>query len=162
MKRIAVYPGSFDPMTNGHLDLVKRGRRHFDELIIAILQHDQKTATFSVPERIAFIEDAIGEMDNVRVDAFDGLLVDYADSVGAKMILRGVRAVTDFEYELQLAVMNRRQRPELETVFLVPSEEYSYVSSRFVKQISKLGGNVDGLTTPMVIEAMRKRFAEEA
>ena len=161
MKRVAVYPGSFDPITSGHLDLMDRGRRHFDELVVAILINDLKQPFFTVEERLDLIRDAIKGWDNVRVDSFDGLLVDYADQVGARMILRGVRAVTDFEYEMQMAMMNRRLHPDLETVFLMPSETYSYVSSRLVREIGKLGGELEGLTPPLVQAALRRKVGLE-
>lgn len=158
MKRVAVYPGTFDPITNGHLDLVDRGRRHFDELWIAILRNEEKAPLFSVDERLELIRDAVAPWENVHVDQFEGLLVDYAHRIGASMILRGVRAVTDFEYEMQMAMMNRRLSPDLETVFLMPSETYSYVSSRLVREIAKLGGDLKGLTPDKVRAALAGRF----
>ena len=158
MKRIAVYPGTFDPITNGHLDLVDRGRHHFDLLYIAALQNTAKDPLFSRDERIELIREVTAEWDNVRVDSFDGLLVDYAAKIGASMIMRGVRAVTDFEYEMQMAMMNRRLRPELETVFLMPSETYSYVSSKLVREIARLGGSVDGLVHERVAEALAEKL----
>jgi pantetheine-phosphate adenylyltransferase len=158
VKRIAVYPGTFDPVTNGHLDLVERGRKHFDRLIMAILSNEEKQPAFSVQERVDLITEAISGWANVEVDAFDGLLVDHAESVGASVILRGLRAVSDFEYELQMAMMNRRLAPGLETVFLMPSETYWYVSSRLVKEVAGLGGSVHGLVPPNVAEALEKRL----
>jgi pantetheine-phosphate adenylyltransferase len=159
VSKVAVYPGTFDPVTNGHLDLARRGAEHFDRLIISVLSHDAKQPVFSVDERIEFLRDAVRGWGNVEVGSFDGLLVDYADKVGATIILRGIRAVTDLEYEMQMAMMNRRLRDRLETVFLVPSENYSYVSSRLVREVARLGGSVDGLVPPGVAEALRRRFS---
>ncbi len=159
MKRIAVYPGTFDPVTHGHLDLVERGRRHFDKVIVAILSNTDKEPMFSLDERAGFIREAVSGWDNVEVDRFDGLLVDYARRVGASLIVRGIRAASDFEYELQMAMMNRRLEPKLETVFLIPSETYSYLSSRLVREIAHLGGNLEGLVPEPVREALRKRVA---
>ncbi len=154
MKRIAVYPGTFDPVTNGHLDLVDRGRRHFDRLNVAILENEDKRSLFSVDERKGLLKDAVREWKNVQVDSFDGLLVDYAGRIGASVILRGIRAVTDFEYEMQMTMMNRKLAPEVETVFLMPSESYSYVSSRLVREIARLGGSVTGLVPESVARAL--------
>jgi pantetheine-phosphate adenylyltransferase len=159
--RIAVYPGTFDPVTFGHLDLVDRGRRHVDRLILAILRNEDKEPMFSVEERSQFLRDAVSQWDNVAVDDFDGLLVDYARQLGATLILRGLRAVSDFEYELQMAMMNRRLSPELETMFLMPSEAYSYVSSRLVREVARLGGNLSGLVPPEVERAMARRVRGE-
>jgi pantetheine-phosphate adenylyltransferase len=158
VKRIAVYPGTFDPVTNGHLDLADRGRRHFDRLIIAILRNEGKEPMFSVDERIELLRQAVDGWDNVDVESFDGLLVDYAERVGASMILRGIRAVTDLEYEMQMAMMNRRMNQNLETVFMVPSEAYSYVSSRLVREVSGLGGTAEGLVPECVARALARRM----
>jgi pantetheine-phosphate adenylyltransferase len=158
MKTIAVYPGTFDPVTNGHLDLAHRGRRHFDRLILAILRNEDKRPLFSVEERCELVQEAIAGLDNVEVQSFDGLLVDFAASVGATIILRGIRAVTDLEYEMQMAMMNRALRPALETVFLVPNEAYSYVSSRLVREVARLGGPVESLVPPNVARALDRRF----
>jgi pantetheine-phosphate adenylyltransferase len=161
VSRIAVYPGTFDPVTHGHLDLIQRGRRHFDRLVIAILRNEDKQPLFSVSERAELLREAVAAWDNVGVESFDGLLVDYAAQIGATMILRGIRAVTDLEYEMQMAMMNRRMRAELETVFLVPSEAYSYVSSRLVREVARLGGPVEGLVPPNVARALARRFSRE-
>lgn len=161
MKTIAVYPGTFDPITQGHLDLADRGRRHFDRLIVAVLRNEDKQTLFSLAERRRFIEDAVGSWDNVDVDSFDGLLVDYARHVGAGVILRGIRAVTDFEYEMQMTMMNRKLEPTVETVFLMPSETYSYVSSRLVREIAGLGGDVRDLVPASVNRALRARFGND-
>jgi pantetheine-phosphate adenylyltransferase len=157
--RIAVYPGTFDPVTFGHLDLVERGRRHVDKLIIAILRNEDKLPLFSVAERTVFLREAVAGFSNVLVDDFDGLLVDYAKRTGASLILRGLRAVSDFEYELQMAMMNRRLAPEVETAFLMPNEAFSYVSSRLVREVAHLGGDVQGLVPPAVAKALAARFA---
>ena len=158
MRRIAVYPGTFDPVTHGHLDLIDRGRRHFDGLVVAILRNEDKEPLFSVEERIDFLRDAVGTWDNVRVETFDGLLVDYARRLGASLILRGIRAASDLEYEMQMAMMNRKLEPRLESVFLVPSEAYSYVSSRLVREVARLGGSVDALVPKTVAAALTRRF----
>lgn len=158
MKRIAVYPGTFDPVTNGHLDLADRGRRHFDRLIIAILRNEEKQPLFTVDERVVLLREAVKGWKSVTVESFDGLLVDYAASVGATMILRGIRAVTDLEYEMQMAMMNRRMNVRLETVFMVPNEAYSYVSSRLVREVASLGGSTADLVPPNVCEALAGRF----
>jgi pantetheine-phosphate adenylyltransferase len=157
VKRIAVYPGTFDPVTNGHLDLVERGRHHFDRLILAILDNQEKQPMFSVEERLGFLRANTSAWDNVEVDRFEGLLVDYARRVGASFILRGIRAVTDFEYELQMAMMNRRLLPQVETMFLIPSEEYSYVSSRLVREVATFGGELRGLVPEDVRVALVDR-----
>jgi pantetheine-phosphate adenylyltransferase len=158
VKRIAVYPGTFDPATRGHLDLAARGRRHFDRLLIAVLRNEDKRPLFSVEERVQLLREAVAGWDNVEVDSFDGLLVDYAQRMGATMILRGIRAATDLEYEMQMAMMNRRMSPLLETVFVVPSEAYSFVSSRLVREVAALGGSVDDLVPPNVARALAQRL----
>lgn len=155
--RVGVYPGTFDPVTYGHLDLVERGRKHVDRLILAILRNEDKEPMFTVDERMSFLREAVAAWDNVTIDAFDGLLVDYAQKVGATLILRGLRAVSDFEYELQMAMMNRRLAPDLETAFLMPSEAYSYVSSRLVREVARLSGDVSGLVPPAVARALAVR-----
>jgi pantetheine-phosphate adenylyltransferase len=147
---IAVYPGSFDPVTNGHLDLIERGSKIFDELIVGILRNPGKDPLFSVGERLEMVREATQHCPNVSVDSFDGLLVDYAAEKGASVLLRGIRAISDYEYELQMALMNRRLRPELETVFMMSGEAYSFISSRLVKEVFRLGGNISGLVPPAV------------
>jgi len=159
VKRIAVYPGTFDPVTNGHLDLVDRGRRHFDRLIVAILRNEDKEPLFTVGERVDLLREAVSVWDNVEVDSFGGLLVDYAKRVSATMILRGIRVVTDLESEMQMAMMNRRLCGDLETVFMVPNEAYSYVSSRLVREVARLGGDITGLVPPIVAAALTRRFS---
>lgn len=163
MKRvIAIYPGSFDPLTNGHLDLVERGAKIFDELIVAILRNPEKQALFSVEERRDMIETMTKRYKNVSVDTFDGLMVDYATRVGATAVLRGIRAISDYEYELQMALMNRKLEPRLETVFMMPAEAYSYLSSRLVREIASLGGSVRGLVPEMVEEKLHRKVTEPA
>ena len=160
--RVGVYPGTFDPVTYGHLDLVERSRKHVDRLILAILRNEDKQPMFTIEERMAFLREAVGGWDNVEIDSFDGLLVDYAKRMGATLILRGLRAVSDFEYELQMAMMNRRLAPDLETAFLMPSEAYSYVSSRLVREVACLGGDVSGLVPPAVAKALTKHAGSKA
>jgi pantetheine-phosphate adenylyltransferase len=155
-ERVALYPGSFDPLTNGHLDILSRARRLADRVVVAILENDAKTPLFSVAERIDMIRDIVGDDPSTAVRSFSGLLVDFARGVGATLIVRGLRAVSDYEYELQMALMNRRLTPSIETVFLMAKEEYSYVSSRLVKDVARLGGDVSGL----VPEAIRRRLIE--
>jgi len=147
---IAIYPGSFDPITNGHLDLVQRGARMFDTLIVSILRNDSKLPLFSVEERMDMLREVVDPYANVEVDCFDGLLVDYAAARSATVLLRGIRAISDYEYELQMALMNRRLRPEIETVFMMANEAYSFISSRLVKEVYRLGGNITGLVPPSV------------
>jgi pantetheine-phosphate adenylyltransferase len=158
---VAIYPGSFDPITNGHLDLIERGAAFFDKLIVSILRNDEKQALFSVEERMEMLSEVVGGFSNVEVGSFDGLLVDYAAQNGASVILRGIRAVSDYEYELQMALMNRRLRPEIETVFLMAGEAHSFVSSRLVKEVIRLGGNISGLVPPSVEGRLRKRVLGE-
>lgn len=157
MKRIAVYPGTFDPVTNGHLDITHRAARQFDRLIIAILSNQDKEPMFNLEERISLLQDSVRGLDNVEVDSFDGLLVDYAMKMGASMIVRGIRAMSDFEYELQMAMMNRRLQPGIEAVFMMPSETYSYLSSRLVREVARLGGDLEGLVPEVVREALLRR-----
>jgi pantetheine-phosphate adenylyltransferase len=155
---IAIYPGSFDPLTNGHLDLIERGAKIFDELIVAILRNPEKEPLFSLEERLEMIRAMTRERDNVRVDSFDGLTVDYAMKVGATAVLRGIRAISDYEYELQMALMNRKLEPRLETVFMMPAETYSYLSSRLVRQVATLGGSVRGLVPELVEKKLREKL----
>jgi pantetheine-phosphate adenylyltransferase len=154
----AIYPGSFDPITNGHLDLIVRGCCLFDKLIVAILRNETKQPLFSVEERIEMLREVVDCYPNVAVDSFEGLLVDYAAENGATVLLRGIRAISDYEYELQMALMNRRLRPDIETVFMMASEAHSFISSRLVKEVFGLGGNIEGLVPPSVEGRLRKRF----
>ena len=156
-RRIAIYPGSFDPLTLGHVDIILRGSSLFDTIIVAVLENVDKHPLFTVEERLEMIRETFRERPNVEADAFSGLLVDYASSRKADAIVRGIRAISDFEYEFQMALMNRRLAPRMETVFMMPAEEYSYVSSRLVKEVASLGGNVTGLLP----EGVEKRLLEK-
>ena len=156
----AIYPGTFDPLTNGHLDLIERGSRIVDELVVAILRNADKGAPlFSVDERIEMISEAVAAaaFTNVSVTTFDGLLVDFARSQGAKAVLRGIRAITDYEYEFPMAMMNRKLDPNLETLFMMPTEQYTYVSSRLIKGVFKLGGDVSALVPPLVMQRLKAK-----
>ena len=156
-KVIAIYPGSFDPLTNGHLDLIERGSKIFDELIVAILRNPEKAPLFSLSERREMLEAMTRPYRNVQVDIFSGLLVDYARRKKAQAVLRGIRAISDYEYELQMALMNRKLEPQLETVFMMPAEQFSYLSSRLVKEVFELGGSVRGLVPRMVEERLHQK-----
>ena len=159
MKKVtAIYPGSFDPPTNGHLDLVERGSKIFDELIVAVLRNSEKTPLFSIGERRNMLEELTSGFKNVRVDVFDGLTVHYASRVKASAMLRGIRALSDYEYELQMALMNRKLRPELETVFMMPAEKYSYLSSRLVREVARLGGDISKLVPEIVEQRLREKL----
>ncbi len=153
-RRIAVYAGSFDPIHNGHMDIVHRCRPIFDEVVVAVLNNEAKAPAFAVEERVAMLEELLADLPDCRVESFSGLLVHFMEQIGAHTIVRGLRAVSDFEYEFQMALMNRRLDPRVETVFLTPKEEYSYLSSRLVKEVFLLGGKLDGLVPPRVIERM--------
>jgi len=159
--RRAIYPGSFDPVTNGHLDIIQRGCKLFDEIIIAVLVNPDKTPFFSVEERCEILSEVLKEIDRgdcrLTVESFQGLLVQYAADRKANAIVRGIRAISDYEYELQMALMNRRLQPALETVFMMPAEAYSYVSSRLVKEVFQLGAPIKGLVPPLVEERMRRK-----
>jgi pantetheine-phosphate adenylyltransferase len=157
-KPLAVFPGSFDPITNGHLDIIARGLSVFDEVVIAILVNPDKSPLFTVEERVETIRETYRGNDRVRVDTFSGLLVDYAEKVGASVIVRGLRAISDFEYEFQMALMNRRLNPRIETVFMMPAESYSYLSSRLVKEVFQLGGRVRELVPPVVERRMKEKY----
>ncbi len=154
---VTIYPGSFDPPTNGHLDLIERGAKMFRQLIVAILRNDGKAALFTVEERMEMLCEAVKHLKNVRVESFDGLLVRFAAQKGARVILRGIRAVSDYVFELQMAMMNRKLQPDLETVFMLPGEAYSYVSSRLVKEVFRLGGDVSDLVPPIVVERLKAK-----
>ncbi len=157
--RIAIYPGSFDPLTNGHVDIIERGARIFDQIIVAVLANVEKTPLFSVDERVALIQDVFKSRPNVQVDTFEGLLVDYAQRKNASVLVRGLRAVSDFEYEFQMALMNRHLAPGIETVFMMPAEQYTYISSRLIKEVFMLNGEIDGLVPPVVEERLRAKRA---
>src|SRR3981189_271299 len=154
---VAIYPGSFDPVTNGHLDLIERGEKMFDLLIVAVLQNVEKKPLFSVKERVEMLREVTKQWPGVEVDVFDGLLVDYARKRGAGVILRGIRAVSDYEYELQMALMNRKLEPRLETVFMLPGEDYSYLSSKLVPEIAQHGGPLNDLVPPTVEQRLRAK-----
>jgi pantetheine-phosphate adenylyltransferase len=154
--RRAIYPGTFDPITMGHLDIIERSARLFDEIIVAVLLNIDKQPMFSTEERVEMIRQAI-PWANVRVGTFEGLLVHYAKEQGAQVIVRGIRAISDYEYELQMALMNRRLEPDVETVFLMAAEAYSYLSSRLIKEVFKLGGSINGLVPEMVERRMREK-----
>jgi pantetheine-phosphate adenylyltransferase len=155
---IAIYPGSFDPITTGHLDLIARGSRLVDKLVVAILRNEEKQPLFSVDERVEMLEEVVRPYSNVEIGSFEGLLVDYAAKRGANMILRGIRAISDYEYELQMALMNRRLCPGIETAFLMAGEAYSFISSHLVKEVASLGGSVSGLVPPLVEARLKGRF----
>jgi pantetheine-phosphate adenylyltransferase len=163
--RRAIYPGSFDPVTNGHLDIIERGCKLFDEIIIAILVNPEKQPFFTVDERQEMLAEVLQHINQrrckLRVDSFSGLLVEYAVAQQADVIVRGIRAISDYEYELQMALMNRRLEPNIETVFMMPAESYSYVSSRLVKEVFQLGGTVEGLVSPLVEKRMKEKTAQK-
>ena len=159
---LAIYPGSFDPLTNGHVDIIQRGSRLFDRIVVAILLNVEKSPLFTVDERVDIAREVFRSNPNVEVDTFDGLLVDYARRKRAGVIVRGLRAISDFEYEMQMALMNRNLNPEVETVFMMPAEPYTYVSSRLVKEVAALGGSVHGLVPDSVEKRLReKKLARE-
>src|ERR1700685_797929 len=154
----AIYPGTFDPLTNGHLDLIARGSKIVDHLVVAILRNSEKgTPLFTVPEREEMIREATTCFGNGTVATFDGLLVDFAKAEGAKAVLRGIRAISDYEYEFQMAMMNRKLNPEIETLFMMPAEKYTYVSSRLIKGVFRLGGDVTALVPPLVVERLQAK-----
>jgi len=159
--RRAIYPGSFDPVTNGHLDIIQRGCKLFDEIIVAVLVNPEKHAFFTTEERCEILTDVLKSIDRrdcqVTVESFGGLMVQYAAERKANAIVRGIRAISDYEYELQMALMNRRLRPDLETVFMMPAEEYSYVSSRLVKEVFQLGASIKDLVPPLVEQRMKEK-----
>jgi pantetheine-phosphate adenylyltransferase len=157
-KGLAIYPGSFDPPTNGHLDLIQRGSKIFEELVVAILRNSEKTPMFSVAERREMLLQLTADLKNVRIDMFDGLMVEYAKSIDAMCVLRGIRAISDYEYELQMALMNRKLEPTLETVFMMPADKYSYVSSRLVREVAQAGGPVRGLVPEVVEQKLREKL----
>jgi len=158
MKKIAVYPGSFDPITNGHIDIIKRGLSMFDEIIVLIAYNVMKTSLFTVEERAAMIREALGDRNGIRVDSYDGLLVDYVRDAGANIILRGLRAMSEFEYEFQLALMNRRINRNVETVFFMTGYKWFYTSSTIIKEVARLGGSPKGLVPEVVFRKMQEKF----
>ena len=160
MPTLAVYPGSFDPLTNGHVDIIERGARLFDRIVVALLRNAEKSPLFSVEERLDIARTVFKGFRNVEVDTFDGLLVDYVERRNAQVIVRGLRAVSDFEYEFQMALMNRRLNGKIETVFMMPAEQYSYISSRLIKEVFSLGGRVHGLVPDIVEERLRRKVTK--
>lgn len=156
----AIYPGSFDPITNGHIDIIERGLKIFDEIIVAVLENPKKEALFSTEERVAMIKEIFASNSQVKVKSFDGLLVDFARKNKARIVIRGLRAVSDFEYEFQMALMNRKLFPELETLFMMPSLNYTFLSSRLVKEIYMLGGCIKGLVPETVETRLRQKFSK--
>ena len=156
----ALYPGTFDPPTNGHVDLIQRGAKLFDHLVVAVLNNPGKNPFFTVEERVEMLRESITGLSNVSVATFDGLMVDFARQQGASAVLRGIRAISDYEYEFQMALMNRRLAPEIETVFLQPAGRYSFVSSRMLKEVFSFGGEVTGLVPPNVLKRLRSRFGK--
>jgi len=157
--RRAIYPGSFDPVTNGHLDVVERARKLFDEVVVAVAHNDEKQPLFSLQERLDLLRETVGKIDNVRIAQFDGLLVEFALEQKANAVIRGLRAVSDFEFEFQMALMNRKLEGSVETIFLMPKEEYTYLSSRLVKEIARLGGDVSNFVPPLVAKALAQKFS---
>jgi len=156
----ALYPGTFDPPTNGHVDLIQRGSKLFEHLTVAILNNPVKNPLFTVTERVEMLKEATSALGNVSIATFDGLMVDFARQQGARAVLRGIRAISDYEHEFQMALMNRRLAPEIETVFLQPAGRYSFVSSRMVKEVFSFGGDVSGLLPPNVLKRLRARISQ--
>ncbi len=156
----AIYPGSFDPITNGHLDVAARAARLFDRVILAVARNSSKSGLFELDQRVGLIQQAIADLPGVEVSQFEGLLVNYARSIGAGTVIRGLRAVSDFEYEFQMALMNRQLAPGVETIFLMPRQEYTYLSSRLVKEVAGLGGAIEDFVPVAVADALRRRFPQ--
>jgi len=162
MKRIAIYPGSFDPITNGHIDIARRACQLFDEVVLAVAQNRSKNPLFSVEERMKLVSESttdLAQNHTIRVESFDGLLIHYAEQMNAKAIVRGLRAVSDFEFEFQLALMNRKLNSSIETIFLMPSEQYTYLSSSILKEVSRLEGKISDLAPPCVENALKEKYA---
>jgi pantetheine-phosphate adenylyltransferase len=159
MSTLAVFPGSFDPLTNGHVDIISRGGRLFDRIVVAILVNGEKAPLFTMEERVEIARTVFRDQPNVEVDTFDGLLVDYVERRQAQVIVRGLRAVSDFEFEFQMALMNQRLKPNIDTVFMMPAEQYTYISSRLIKEVFALGGRVHGLVPDMVEARLREKIA---
>jgi pantetheine-phosphate adenylyltransferase len=157
--KLAIYPGSFDPVTNGHLDLIERASKLFGRVVVTVARNAEKAPMFTLSERVEMLREATQPFPNVEVDTFEGLLVDYARKLGARVLVRGIRAVSDYEYELQMALMNRRLEPQLETVFMLPAVEYSYLSSHLVRELAVLGGSLNGLVPSAVEQRLRAKVA---
>ncbi len=158
MKRVAICPGSFDPVTNGHIDIIERACGIFDKVIVAVLKNQGKDSLFTIEERLTMLKDAVKHLPNAEIDTFDGLLVDFADKKGAKVIIRGLRAVSDFEYEFKMASMNKKLKPDIEMVFIMTSNEYAFLSSSVVREVASFGGDVSGVVTPLVEEMLKKKY----
>ncbi|HEV7927942.1 MAG TPA: pantetheine-phosphate adenylyltransferase [Verrucomicrobiae bacterium] len=158
--RTAIYPGSFDPLTNGHLDIIQRAAKLFDRVIVAVAQNEGKKPLFSLKDRLSLVQQSLGEFPNVKADSFDTLLVDYAAKQNGQAIIRGLRAVSDFEFEFQLALMNRKLNGTVETIFMMPRETYTFLSSRIVKEIARLGGDVESFVPPHVRAALSRKFGQ--
>lgn len=156
--RTVIYPGSFDPLTNGHLDIVMRAARLFDRVVVAVASNESKSPLFNVKERLALMRESVADLANVEVDSFNGLLVDYVVKQEGQAVIRGLRAVSDFEFEFQLALMNRKLNERVETIFMMPKDTYTFLSSRIVKEIARLGGDVGAFVPPRVVLALRKKF----
>jgi len=156
--RTVIYPGSFDPLTNGHLDIVHRAARLFDKVIVAVAKNESKNPLFTMSERLGLVRQSVTELPNVEVDSFEGLLVEYVEANGGQAVIRGLRAVSDFEFEFQLALMNRKLNERVETIFMMPKDTYTFLSSRIVKEIARLGGDVQSFVPPAVVKALRKKF----
>ena len=156
--RTVIYPGSFDPLTNGHLDIVQRAARLFDRVIVAVAKNESKSPTFDMAERLALARESLVDLANVEIDSFEGLLVDYVEQQGGQAVIRGLRAVSDFEFEFQLALMNRKLNERVETIFMMPKDTYTFLSSRIVKEIARLGGDVRAFVPPPVVRELRKKF----
>jgi pantetheine-phosphate adenylyltransferase len=156
--RTVIYPGSFDPLTNGHLDIVQRAARLFDRVIVAVAKNESKSPLFDMAERLALARESVAGLGNVEIDSFDGLLVEYVERQGGQAVIRGLRAVSDFEFEFQLALMNRKLNERVETIFMMPKDTYTFLSSRIVKEIARLGGDVQSFVPPQVVRALRKKF----
>lgn len=156
--KTAIYPGSFDPVTNGHLDIIKRASKTVDKVVVAVLYNSNKNPLFTIEERISLLKQVTMDIDNIEIDSFSGLLVDYVKDKNIDMIIKGLRAVSDFEYEFQMALMNRKLNPDVETVFMMTSSKYSYLSSSLVKEVYKFGGCIKGLVPDLVIEEMKKKY----
>jgi len=158
VKRVAVFPGSFDPITNGHIDIIERAQEIFEEIIVAVLENPQKECLFNIQERVEMIREIFADSPNVKIETFDGLLMNYMRKKGARVVIRGLRAISDFEYEFQMALMNRKLNPEVETLFMMPNVVYSYLSSRLVKEVYSLGGCVKDLVPPVVEKYLEKKL----